>query len=177
MAPRFSGAGRLNIALGAMARNVRPAIARALKRGALAIENYAVEGIIDPPKTGTIYGRNVNAGKLTKKGKRRKAKIVEHQASAPGEFPAADTGRLHQSITTVEVRNDDSAVVVETGANTPYAERLEFGGSHVAKNGKRVYIAPRPYMTPAFKANREAIKDMVTLTVAQEIRRNARGRS
>lgn len=164
---KFANRNSLNIRLGAMAKNVRPTVLRSLRRGALQIENTAVEGIIDPPKTGKIYRRNANAGKLTKTGRKRKAQYIDHQASAPGEFPAADTGRLHQSITTAVVQNDDRAVIVETGANTPYAEALEYG---TAK------MEPRPYMTPAFRAHAERIKDEVTLAIAQAIRQSGRSK-
>lgn len=149
----FTNRNRLNIRLGNMAKTVRPVVSRSLKRGALRIENTAVEGIIDPPKTGRIYP-----------SKHRKG--ATHQASAPGEFPAADSGRLHQSITTVTVEDSDHAIVVETGANTPYAEPLELGTSK---------MEPRPFMTPAFRERREEIKNDVTRAVAQAIRRAARG--
>ena len=148
----FQNRNRLNIRLGNMAKSVRPAVLRSLRRGGLKIENSAVEGIIDPPKTGRIY-----------KSRHRKGAV--HQASAPGEFPAADSGRLHQSITTAVVQNDDTRVAVETGANTPYALAMEYGTSR---------IEPRPFMGPSFNEHREAIKDEVTLAVAQAIRRNGR---
>ena len=149
----FQNRNRLNIRLGNMAKSVRPAVLRSLRRGGLKIENSAVEGIIDPPKTGRIY-----------KSLHRKGAV--HQASAPGEFPAADSGRLHQSITTTVVQDDNTRTAVETAANTPYAIPLELGTSK---------MAPRPFMSPSFRLHREAIKDEVTLAVAQAIRRNGRG--
>ena len=158
----FQNRDRLNIALGGMARAVRPAIVRVMRQSGLVIENEAAASIIDPPKTGRIY-----------KSKSRKGKM--HQASAPGEHPAADTGRLHQSITTVVVQNDDAAIIVQTAANAPYATRLEYGGSHTASNGATVHIEPRPYMRPAYRNNRERIKDMITLAAAQAIRKHAKG--
>lgn len=171
----FQNRNRLNIALGGMARAVRPQLTRIIKQAGLIIENEAAASIIDPPKTGTIYATNKNAGKRTKTGKRRKPKYIYHQASAPGENPAADTGRLHQSITTVVVQNDDAAIVVQTAANTPYATRLEYGGSHTAPNGATIHIEPRPYMRPAYRNNRERIKDMIVLAAAQAIRKHAKG--
>lgn len=159
---RFQNRDRLNIALGGMARAVRPQITRVMRQAGLVLENEAAQSIIDPPKTGRIY-----------KSKHRKGRM--HQASAPGENPAADSGRLHQSITTVVVQNDDSAIVVQTAANTPYATRLEYGGSHTAPNGATVHIEPRPYMRPAYVNNRERIKDMIVLAAAQAIRKHGKG--
>lgn len=149
----FQNRNRLNIRLGNMAKSVRPAVLRSLRRGGLKIENSAVEGIIDPPKTGRIY-----------KSRHRKGAV--HQASAPGEFPAADSGRLHQSITTAVVQDDNTRIAVETAANTPYARALEYGSD---------IMEPRPFMGPSYREHREAIKDEVTLAVAQAIRRNGRG--
>lgn len=171
----FQNRDRLNIALGGMARAVRPQLTRAMRQAGLILENEAASSIIDPPKTGRIYRWNTNAGKRTKTGKRRKAKWREHQASAPGESPAADTDRLHESITTTVVQNDDAAIVVQTAANTPYATRLEYGGSHTAPNGATVHIEPRPYMRPAYVNNRERIKDMIVLAAAQAIRKHGKG--
>lgn len=150
----FSNRNRLNVTLGAMAKAVRPEILRALRRGGLAIENRAAQGIIDPPKTGRIY-----------KSKHRKG--AKHQASAPGQFPAADSGRLHQSLTTATVQNDESAVVVQTAANAPYASHLEYGTSK---------MEPRPFMTPAFNENREEIRRSVERAVTNAVRRSTGGR-
>lgn len=150
----FTNRNRLNITLGAMAKTVRADVERALKRGGLQIENDAVEGIINPPKTGRIYPSKHRKGAM-------------HQASAPGQFPAADSGRLHQSITTATVQNDDRAVVVETGANAPYAMALEFGTSK---------MEPRPFMTPSFQQNEAHIRGQVTQAVARSLQRSARGK-
>jgi len=59
-----------------------------------------------------------------------------HQASAPGEAPAIDTGYLQNSIA-VEMLSDLQAIVF---TNALYAEYLEFGTAR---------MAPRPYMVPA----------------------------
>lgn len=64
----------------------------------------------------------------------------DHQASAPGEAPAIDTGVLAASIQT-EVNGTEGQVF--TNAET--AEMLEFG---------TVKMAARPFMTPAAEAAR-----------------------
>lgn len=136
-----------NAKIGKIGAKTRAEVRRALQRGALAIENRAVEGIIDPPKTGRIY-----------KSKHRKG--ATHQASAPGEFPAADSGRLHQSITSVEASTQD-VIRFETGGNVPYATYLELGTSR---------MAPRPHMVPAYEENIEAVKANVRAAVKRGAR-------
>ena len=83
----------------------------------------AVRRIQEPPKTGHIYRR----------------RGVEHQASAPGESPAADTGRLVQSGRT---ESNSSTLTGRVIFTTAYAAALEYG------NDKGT-IAPRPYARPA----------------------------
>lgn len=66
---------------------------------------------------------------------------VEHQASAPGEAPAIDTGILHDSFFTQKV--DELEAIV--GTNVEYAPHLELG---------TVNIAPRPFLLPATEDER-----------------------
>jgi phage gpG-like protein len=61
------------------------------------------------------------SGKVYPRGKR-----AQHQASAPGEPPAPDTGRLRNSITTEVFRTTDGALGL-VSANTEYAAGLELG--------------------------------------------------
>ena len=63
-----------------------------------------------------------------------------HQASAPGEMPAIDTGALAASIQT-DVTGTKGTVYT----NQEYAEYLEYGTSN---------MEPRPYMTPAAESAR-----------------------
>lgn len=123
-------------------------VGKAVRRGGLAIENRAVDGIISPPKTGAIRAAR------TRKGKK-------HQASAPGEFPAADTGALHQSITSAMTASGPDVYRSETGANTPYAIMLELGTSK---------MAPRPFMGPSF----DEVKPQVEANIRAAIVRGAR---
>ena len=94
---------------------------------ALDIQARAQMAIMNPPKGGRIYRRG----------------NVAHQASAPGEAPATDTGALVNSAYTKKVADAD----YETGFTAEYAAALEFG---TAK------IAPRPYLRPAVEAVRDA---------------------
>lgn len=83
------------------------------------VERLAKESM-QGPKHGLVY--------------RRGAK--NHQASAPGEAPAMDTGTLANSIS---VEKSEPCVAI-VGPHTEYAALLEFGTAH---------IAARPFMAPA----------------------------
>jgi HK97 gp10 family phage protein len=89
-----------------------------------AVRNEAIGLILRGSKSGRVYGR--------------------HQASAPGEAPASDTGRLVQSI---RVDFQPNALAGRVVAGTDYAKKLEFG---------TVKIAPRPFMTPAVNNVKQA---------------------
>lgn len=113
------------------------------------IADTAAQKIIDPPKTGRIYPSRGRKG-------------AKHQASAPGEPPAADVGRLHGSITTVDTSRPGT-IEFEQGANTPYAAPLELGTAN---------IEPRPYMGPSFDQN----VGQIQASVRQAVRRGNRRR-
>lgn len=107
-----------------------PALNR-LRQGAqqgviAATEMVHAEGtrrIANPPKTGRIYIR----------------RGVAHQASAPGQSPATDTGALIASGST---RYDFAGTSLAGWANWSafYAPYLEFG---------TIKMAPRPFARPA----------------------------
>lgn len=96
---------------------VQGAVRKSIVRGTESVKTRMVERINNPPKTGRIYQRNT----------------VSHQASAPGESPATDTGRLAQSITT---SYDLPNLAGYVNVSTEYAAALEFGTPR---------IQPRPY--------------------------------
>ena len=99
---------------------------------ALDIQARAQMAIMNPPKSGRIYRRG----------------NVVHQASAPGEAPATDTGNLVNSAYTKKLGDSD----YETGFTAEYAAALEFG---TAK------IEPRPYLRPAVEAVKKAFLDAI----------------
>lgn len=117
---------------------LRQAAFRGVVRGTEAVKTRMVERIQQPPKTGRIYKR--------------------HQASAPGESPASDTGRLAQSITTsYDVPNITGYVNVAT----EYAEALEFGTPR---------IAPRPYARVSLAEKTEEIRADIAREIASVLR-------
>lgn len=118
---------------------VTQAAQRGLVRGAEEVRSEAVRLVLEPPKTGRIYRR----------------RGVEHQASAPGEAPASDTGTLVSRIATDYA--DLSRLVARVGAHTEYAAHLEFGTSR---------MEPRPFMRPALATVSPKIEDYI----AREVR-------
>lgn len=76
------------------------------------------------PKTGRVYMKGKNADR-------------PHQASAPGEAPATDTGNLAHGINFAHIGVAHWRVM----SAAPYAN-LEFG---------RARVRPRPYMRPSAK--------------------------
>lgn len=108
------------------------------KKGVVAatemVATEAVSLIRDTPKTGRIYRR----------------RGVEHQASAPGEPPASDTGRLVGSIRMDFTRIEELTGVVNARAG--YAAHLEYGTSR---------MAPRPFMRPALANKKEAVESEI----------------
>ncbi len=108
--------------LGALAQ-IEPAVALAVAKTALDVEAGAKINIQTGDKTGIVYKR----------------KDGEHQASAPGEAPATDTGTLVNSGEVVPV----SALEQDVTFSADYAADLELG---------TVRIAPRPFLGPAVEA-------------------------
>lgn len=114
------------------------------------IRRNAVESIHDGPKTGRIYELGESeVSFVTKAGQsvaftaRKGQESQLHQASAPGEAPANETGNLAGSIQTKHGENLSSEVTV--GAASGAA--LEFGTT----DGK---LAPRPFIGPAVESER-----------------------
>jgi hypothetical protein len=105
-------------------------VGKEVRKTTLLVEGGAKTRIMTGPKTGRVY-------KVSKTGK-------SHQASAPGEAPATDTGNLVNSIQS-EFEGKLKGVV---NVAAEYAEVLEFGSA----DGK---LARRPYLTPAAEEQRE----------------------
>lgn len=106
---------------------------------------YELQQQLSHPGTGRLYRRRkVRYGKVQQDGKRLFAKRLKdrasdfHQASAPDESPAQDTGTLKRSAYVERV----SRFVRAVGVSAAYAVALEFG------SGRR-RIAPRPFMRPS----------------------------
>ena len=130
---------------------VRKQLGRVARATAKAVAQQAKDSITDGPKTGRIYGaetevsfrsRDKDVSFVAHRGRELGDDKV-HQASAPGEAPANDTGALASGIN-VEMEGDLTAAIIvpaEQGA------ALEFGRIDGT-------IAPRPFLGPALEAAR-----------------------
>lgn len=128
-------------------------------------------------KPGT--GRRYRVAKGRRKGRNTRARGW-HVASAPGNPPAANTGRLRASWTVVpyrslglmNVKNEGFAtleqvgtkIVLTVGSNLKYAAALEFGST-------RARIAARPYVRPVIAAMQGEVEGIVSDAVAKRMGR------
>jgi len=117
---------------------VRQAAMRGVVRGAERVRGEIVRLITQTPKTGLIYRR----------------RGVEHQASAPGEAPASDTGRL---VNSTRIEYDVPQLSADVVVSTEYAHALEYGTQT---------IEPRPFARPALANKRAEIEDDVNAELA-----------
>lgn len=106
--------------------DVHEALGKAVSETAHGIQAVAQREINAGGKTGRVY----------KRGKKR------HQASAPGQAPATDTGNLSNTVAVASPLSGSgrASLEMEVVVNAEYAPVLEFGGAH---------IAARPFLKPA----------------------------
>jgi len=121
---------------------IKIAAMRSIIRGVEAIRKEATRSIMRGKKSGIIYHR----------------RGVTHQASAPGEAPAADTGELAGSITT---EYNAKLLTGTITAKAIYAAALEFGTQT---------IEPRPFMRPALDSQRARIQEELQAAVAKALK-------
>lgn len=124
--------------LAASSRRVQQAVEKEIAIGLFAsgkkVEGDAKRSILEGHKSGRVYKR----------------RTVSHRASAPGEAPASDTGRLANSINTVMEQGAFAALVKAGGGIVRYARMLEFG---------TVKMAARPFFFPALEKNKAWIME------------------
>ena len=130
----------------------------AIKVGCFMVEDDAKQSM--KPGTGREYKRG---GKI-------------HKASAPGEPPAVDTGRLRGSISINWTGSGMAKGKVESpakaedgvgqptkeltgvvGSNVVYARRMELGFVGTDSLGRKYNQGPRPYLRPALHKNEKVI--------------------
>lgn len=143
----IKGLDSLTEKLSAISKGLDAETKKALYLSGLKIEEHAKRSIAGGGKTGKVYRR----GKVT------------HVASAPGEAPATDTGRLVNSIHIEAVDNGDAVKVSAGSGVVKYAAMLEFGTSR---------MEARPFMGPALakaKPEIEALMKRAVVTVTSNL--------
>ncbi len=126
-------------------------------------------------RSGALLERKIKLSMRAGTGKVYIKKSVRHRASAPGQPPAVDLGRLRSSITWRSSMLDGSVVgadakpedavgfpvstvpgeiIVIVGTNVEYAADLELGTPK---------IKPRPFLRPALENNRAEILKFFSL--------------
>ena len=120
---QVTGLEQLGNALDRYSARSSAAISDVIRLTALAIEADAIKSIQRGDKTGAIYQR----GKVT------------HQASAPGQAPATDTGKLVSSIRSIIGRGE-----AYVGTDYDVGRYLENG---------TMKIKARPWLRPARQKN------------------------
>lgn len=119
---RLEGSAELQAALRQASGEIKGAVSRAVVGTALELQGNIKQSIARGPASGRVY---------EKYNPRR-----THQASAPGQPPMTDTGRLVNSIEFDKI-GDLTATV---GSKLVYAPWLEYGTSR---------MAARPFFRPA----------------------------
>lgn len=112
---------------------LRGGVAGGVLNAAHMVEQGAIQRIISGPKSGRVYYRHG----------------VAHQASAPGQSPANETGRLANSS---EVSSSAGGLVARVSFNSPHAGMMEMGTQS---------IEPRPFLRPSLVENYENIRAAV----------------
>lgn len=113
----------------------------------------------------------------------KKGKGIWHTASAPGNPPAVDIGRLRGSISANwtgsgmsrgkvespaksgdgvgQPANKAKEIIGVVGTNVVYARRLEYGFMKKDKLGRSYHQAPRPYLRPALEKNKAKLAQII----------------
>jgi HK97 gp10 family phage protein len=138
---KIEGLDRLHKATANVVLEVNKEVEKALFASAVRVEKEAKLSITSGQKSGRTYTRGT----------------ITHRASAPGEAPASDTGRLVNSITSyVNKVSGLSAFVVAGRGIVKYARALEFGTTK---------MAARPFMFPAVEKSKAWIQERLNQAV------------
>ena len=121
----IDGSEALAAALREAGQEVRESVQAELSSIGLSLRGDVVKRIQRGPATGRIYKRGG----------------IIHQASAPGQAPMSDTGRLAASIYFEKGFESSRGLSVQVGSNLVYAAYLEYGTRHMEEE--------RPFFTPA----------------------------
>lgn len=138
---KWTGVDKTQEAIFGLDDRLKRGAINALKATGVFMESDAKRRVIKGPKTGKIYSR----------------KDIFHQASAPGESPASDTGTLVRSITH-DVSEQEFEVALHASAD--YAGHLELGTRNMEE---------RPFLRPALIKNTKKITDIFFMLLRREL--------
>lgn len=133
---------------------IRQAADKGAIKAAKILKTEMVRLILDTPKTGRIT--KITFGRRLKSGNRVVRNIK--RASAPGEAPASQTGKLVRSIQVISNRVVGALVRI----SAPYARFLERGTRR---------MEPRPFIRPAIVNVKAAMHAAMAETVRGVFRR------
>jgi HK97 gp10 family phage protein len=134
---RVTGEAALRAALAKYGATAEAEISQAIRATALNVQGDAVKSIQRGTKTGRVYMKSA-------KGTKSKTR---HQASAPGEAPASDTGKLAGSVVALI-----NPLVAFVGSDLKYATYLEFGTMNISE---------RPWLRPAREKNMQVFRQRI----------------
>lgn len=128
--------GRFDIAQSKLERNLN----KAVQASALLVQEMAVKNIQQGTRTGRTYRR----------------RSITHKASAAGEYPKSDTGRLAGSI-----RTDFSFLNASVGSDLNYSTWLETGTNK---------MAARPWLSRTLQEQSPKIQKIVDAAIEASIK-------
>lgn len=131
-------------------REVERALELTMKGAVQLVANDAKQAVARGPKTGRTYTTRFKTNRNTGRIFPTEAR-VPHTASAPGEAPATDTGKLVGSIVA-----DAKGLKAFVEARSEYAIHLEYGTRN---------MAARPFLFPAVERNRDRIAQLLRAAV------------
>lgn len=126
---RLEGSQDLQTALRRMSDDIKDAVGKEVVATAVELRSDVVKSIQRGPASGRTY--------------KKSNPTRTHTASAPGEPPMSDTGRLANSIEFDKV----GPLTATVGSNLDYALWLEYGTASMNFAGG--VGGPRPFMRPA----------------------------
>jgi len=140
---RLEGLEAMQRALREASDDIRDAAAQTVKASALELRGDVVKSIQRGPASGRTY---------QKYNPRR-----THTASAPGQPPMSDTGRLANSIEFDQL----GPLTATVGSRLAYAVHLEYGTRHMAQ---------RPFFRPAVERMRAKFQRRLEAAITGAIR-------
>ena len=140
----FKGLTEIMRKFDAMPAAIRKGVQAELYKGGLMIQNTAKRKILSPGS-----------------GRTYKRRTVSHRASAPGQPPASDTGRLASSIAVAILGGGDVVCVSAGGGIVNYAVHLEYGTERMEE---------RPFMRPSLNERLPKIRENVSAAIRKAMK-------